>query len=589
MVTKSKKPKLYPFRGTCALCGGEVLGFRPHRKVRRKLSPRDLAFCCTPHRQTYWRLQQADAAFAAKKPYRCAGPGPDRRGCPNVIQPRRGPGRPQEYCSDECRAAAAKARRRRRPMAKSVERLRVTAKVNGEEYLKLKAERRMLLLRFGSTPQAQQAFFQRRGGLAACLVKVENDLQQLQAKYGGPLAFGKRLNDSARQRLEGKRTELRLQLHALRRIVELEGAGGDEGRRTAVHRAWLDFFAKCEALARDAKDARDRRVRKRAAAAGIDADLLLMREAAERVKPDAELERQRREAVHADRMAMVSAAARVKPDAELERQRREAVHADRMAMVSAAERVKPLVELEQQRLKAVDGLDLARAVEERAHADLAVAAATVAALKRILPPRSDTRDRLAAPSAALAAFEQVETQLAAIIPQAGVWQGPAVYWSKHTELETLAQRIRVGHEALGLEIAALEDEVAVAPAWEAEQRRLLEQQLRTAREAEADKRGRLDQARAGVAEAERVLDRLAGEVQTHLAAQDVRLNEVDGRHVYQDANPPESAPLSVHQGDAGPPSPAVEQEITHLQELLATDSRDVEARDRLRQLQRAVR
>ncbi len=241
-------------------------------------------------------------------------------------------------------------------------------------------------------------------------------------------------------------------------------------------------------------------------------------------------------------------------------------------MLSVAERVKPLVELEQQRLEAVDGLDLARAVEERAHADLAVAAATVADLKRTPPPRSDARDRLAAPSAA---FERVETQLAAIIPQARVWQGPPVYWSKRKGLETLAHKVRVGHEALGLEIAALEDEVAVAPAWEAERRRLLEQQLRLAREAEADKRGRLDQARAVVVEAERVLNALAGEVQTHQAAQGVRLDDVDGRH--------------VHQGDAGPPSPAVEREITHLQELLATDSRDVEARDRLRQLQRAVR
>ena len=89
-----------------------------------------------------------------------------------------------------------------------------------------------------------------------------------------------------------------------------------------------------------------------------------------------------------------------------------------------AERVKPLVELEQQRLEAVDGLDLARAVEERAHADLAVAAAKVAALERIPPPRSDARDRLATASAALAAFVRVETQLAAIIPQARVWQGP---------------------------------------------------------------------------------------------------------------------------------------------------------------------
>ena len=189
----------------------------------------------------------------------------------------------------------------------------------------------------------------------------------------------------------------------------------------------------------------------------------------------------------------------------------------------------------------------------------------------------------------MAAFGRVETELAAIIPQARVWQGPAVYWSKRTELEAVAHKVHVGREALGLEIAALEDEVAVAPAWEAERRRLLEQQLRTAREAEADKRGRLEQARAGVAEAERVLDDLAGEVQTHQAAQDVRLDDVDGRHVHQDAKPPEDAPLSVHQCDAGPPATAVEREIAHLQELLATDSRDVEARDRLRQLQRAVR
>ena len=121
---------------------------------------------------------------------------------------------------------------------------------------------------------------------------------------------------------------------------------------------------------------------------------------------------------------MRETAERVKPDAELERQRREAVHADRMAMVSAAERVKPLVELEQQRLEAVDGLDLARAVEERANADLAAAAATVAALERTPPPRNDTRDRLAAASAVLAAFERVETQLAAIIPQRGSGKAP---------------------------------------------------------------------------------------------------------------------------------------------------------------------
>ena len=128
-------------------------------------------------------------------------------------------------------------------MGKSLERLSLTTKVTSDAYPKLKAERRLLLLRFGSTPRAQQVFFQERGGLAAYLVKVEADLQQLEATYGGPLAFGKRLNDSARQRMEAKRTELRLQLRALRRIVELEGAGGVEGRGRAMHRAWLNFFA----------------------------------------------------------------------------------------------------------------------------------------------------------------------------------------------------------------------------------------------------------------------------------------------------------------------------------------------------------
>ncbi len=542
MATRSKKPKLYPFRGTCAWCGAEVRDFRPHRKVRRKRSPQDLAFCCTAHRQAYWRRNRAEAAFAAKRPYRCAGPGLGGRGCPNVIQPQRGPGRPQEYCSDACRVAAAKVRRRRRPMAKSLERLWVAATVRSDEYLKLKAERRMLLLRFGSTAQAQQAFFQERGGLSAYLDTVENDLQQLVAQYGGPLAFGNRLNDSARQRMEGKRAALRHQLRALRRIVELEGAGGDAGRQMAMHRAWLDFFAKGAALERDAKNARDRRVRTRAAAAGIDADLLLMREAAARVRPEAELERQRLEAVHADRMAMLSAAARVRPEAERERQCLEAVHADRMAMVSAAVRVWPLVEREQQRLKALDDLDLARAVEERATADLSAAAAKVAAMERIPPPRSESRDRLAAVSAALAAFERVETQLAAIIPQARVWQGPAVYWSKRKELEAVAHKVHEGREALGLEVVAIEGEVAGAPAWEAEQCHLLEQQLRTAQEVQADRRSRLDEAQAGVAGAERAVDALDAEIQTHLVALGGYMDYADGPHVHQKMTPSKTRP-----------------------------------------------
>ena len=317
-----------------------------------------------------------------------------------------------------------------------------------------------------------------------------------------------------------------------------------------------------------------------------------MREAAERVKPEAELERQRREAVHADRMAMLSAAARVKPDAELERQRREAVHADRMAMLSAAERVKPLVELGQQRLEAVDGLDLARAVEERVNADLAAAAETVAALERTPPPRNDARNRLAAASAALAAFERVETQLAAIIPQARVWQGPPVYWSKRKELETLAHKVRVGHEALVLEIAALEDEVAVAPAWEAERRRGA-----ASWSSNSGRRGR-PRPISGAASTrpEQVLPRrsVCWTTSPERSRRTRRLRTCawwtwTAATSTRTPNPPESAPLSVHQGDAGPPSPAVEQEITHLQELLATDSRDVEARDWLRELQRAVR
>ena len=130
------------------------------------------------------------------------------------------------------------------------------------------------------------------------------------------------------------------------------------------------------------------------------------------------------------------------------------------------------------------------------------------------------------------------------------------------------------------EIAALEDE---SPS-----RRLLEQQLRTAWEAEADKRGRLD--RPG-----QVLPRRSGCWTTSPErSRRTRRLRTCAWTTWTAATstrtpPPESAPLSVHQGDAGPPSSAVEREITHLQELLATDSRDVEAQDRLRQLQRAVR
>ncbi len=542
MTTRSKKPKLYPFHGRCAWCGAEVRDFRPHRKVRRKRSPQDLAFCCTAHRQAAWRRQRAKAAFAAKRPYRCAGPGLGGRGCPNVIQPQRGPGRPQEYCGDACRVAAARVRRRRRPMAKSLERLWVAATVRSDEYIKPKAERRMLLLRFGSTTQAQQAFFQERGGMAASLVTVENALQQMEAQYGGPLAFGKRLNDSARQRMEGKRDALRSQLRALRRIIELEGAGGDAGRQMAMHHAWLDFFAKCAALERDAKSARDRRVRKRATVAGIDADPLLMREAAERVRPEAELERQRLETVHADRMAMLSAAARVRPEAEREWLRLKAVHADRVAMVSAAVRARPLVARERQRREAAANLDRARALKERANADLTAATAKVAALERIPPPRSAARDQHAAASVALAAFERVETQLAAIVPLALDWQGPVEYWSRRRELKVLAHKVREGREALGLEVAALGDEVAGAPAWEAEQRRLLEQQLQTAQEAEADRRGRLDEAQAGVAEAERALDALDAEIQTHLVALGGHMDDADGPHVHQEMIPSKTRP-----------------------------------------------
>ncbi len=55
-------------------------------------------------------------------------------------------------------------------------------------------------------------------------------------------------------------------------------------------------------------------------------------------------------------------------------------------MRKAAARVKPMVDLEQQRLELVNGINVARALAERANADFAAASATVAALERIPPP-----------------------------------------------------------------------------------------------------------------------------------------------------------------------------------------------------------
>ena len=257
-IPRDEHPRRYLFRGVCDECGGKFEDYRPRPRVRRKISP--FVFCCPAHKNSHWRRRKAAERLAEALPYPCAGPGDDGRGCPNLIEPRSGPGGPQLYCDRTCRAAAARARRQQRPMARSAATLLERALAAGERYVSAKKEHRLRLQRFGSDAAAQAATFAKHGGREGYLAFVEDQLQQLSDKWGWDLS---RLTPRGREEVSTARRYWGEHRVALQRIAELEEDGGD-ARRLARVTGWMkQFFRKCQRLAADRDAAWVRRARRR--------------------------------------------------------------------------------------------------------------------------------------------------------------------------------------------------------------------------------------------------------------------------------------------------------------------------------------
>ena len=256
-------PRRYLFRGVCDECGEYFEDYRPRPRVRRKISP--FVFCCPAHKNRHWRRRKAAERLAEALPYPCAGPGDDGRGCPNLIEPRSGPGGPQLYCSRTCRDAAARARRQRRPVARTAAYLRLRFKMSADDYIDAKQELRGLMERYGKTADLQAAFFEKHDGRAAVLATLQSGLADVYARHGGYARFGRHLPDRARGRAEQERDQWSDTIARLKRVLELEANGGDAARLRRLNRDFEVYANKCRKLARDAANARARRARQRGA------------------------------------------------------------------------------------------------------------------------------------------------------------------------------------------------------------------------------------------------------------------------------------------------------------------------------------
>lgn len=258
MARQRNKPRRYLFVGICDECGDPIVDYRPRPRVRRHISP--FVFCCRAHQLRHWRRRRSAAKQAAAVARPCGNPSCDHR-----IPPHVGPGRPALYCIDRCRRAADRARRRRRPMARSAVYLLLRFEMCARDYIDAKQERRGLMEHYGKTADLQAAFFEKNGGRAAVLESLQAGLAKVYAKHGGYARFGKHLPDAARGRAEQERAHWHDAIVRLRRILELEGEGGDAARLRRLDRAFQVYADKCCKLARDAANARARRARQQGA------------------------------------------------------------------------------------------------------------------------------------------------------------------------------------------------------------------------------------------------------------------------------------------------------------------------------------
>ena len=150
-------------------------------------------------------------------------------------------------------------------MARSAAYLWLRFEMRAGDYIDAKQERRRLMLHYGKTADLQAAFFVEHGGRAAVLKSLQAGLAEIYAKHGGYARFGKHLPDAARGRAEQERDHWHDAIARLRRVLKLEGQGGDAARLRELNRAFDAYTNKCRKLARDAANARARRARQQGA------------------------------------------------------------------------------------------------------------------------------------------------------------------------------------------------------------------------------------------------------------------------------------------------------------------------------------
>ena len=107
-----RRPKLKPFSIVCALpdCGLVKVRYYPRRpSVAARANRGGRTYCSKAHAQRDWERRRRHEAAETTT---CAW-----RGCAHEIPPTHRPGRPRSYCSDRCKAAAARDRARPIPNA----------------------------------------------------------------------------------------------------------------------------------------------------------------------------------------------------------------------------------------------------------------------------------------------------------------------------------------------------------------------------------------------------------------------------------------------------------------------------------------
>ena len=148
-----RRPRLKPFRIVCALpeCGRAVVRYYPRRpRVAAKANPGGRTYCSKSHSTRDWERRRRHEAAESTT---CAW-----RGCGKEIPPTHRPGRPRLYCSDRCKAAAA--RDRVRPIPDALRAAQAWAATAREKAAPARREADTFRARLAATEAAAEAAVQ---------------------------------------------------------------------------------------------------------------------------------------------------------------------------------------------------------------------------------------------------------------------------------------------------------------------------------------------------------------------------------------------------------------------------------------------